>query len=82
MMESKVVVVAVAVIARIEPALSLLWSKDALSLMNEGRKLCDLQKSCQDQMNMEMLTSPNDSNPLTIQIYNVLHQSQQEIQLK
>lgn len=57
MMESKVVVVAVAVIARIEPTLNFLLSKDALSRMNEGRKLCDLSKyptsrSTRQQKNM------------------------------
>lgn len=38
----KVVVVAVAVIARMHSTLSLARSKDALSLVYEGRKLCDL----------------------------------------
>lgn len=37
-----VVTVAVAVIARMHPTFSLSRSIDALSLMNEGRKLCDL----------------------------------------
>lgn len=40
--ECKVVVVAVAVIARMHPTLSLARSIDALSLVYEGRKLCDL----------------------------------------
>lgn len=42
--EPKVVAVAVAVIARMQLTLSLARSKDALSLINEGRKLCDLEK--------------------------------------
>ena len=42
MMACKVVVVAVAVIARMQSTLSFSFSNDALSLMYEGRKLCDL----------------------------------------
>lgn len=40
----KVLVVAVAVIARMHSTLKLARSKDALSLIYEGRKLCDLSK--------------------------------------
>ena len=40
----RVLLVAVAVIARMLLALSLSRSKDALSLIYEGRKLCDLKK--------------------------------------
>ena len=40
--ECNAVVVAVAVIARMHSTLSLARSKDALSRMYEGRKLCDL----------------------------------------
>ena len=39
----KVVVVAVAVIARMQSTLSFALSNDALSLMYDGRKLCDLK---------------------------------------
>lgn len=39
-----VLFVAVAVIARMHPALSVPHSKEALSLIYEGRKLCDLTK--------------------------------------
>lgn len=42
---SKVVEVAVAVIARIQLTRSLMRNKEALSLVYEGRKLCDL---CED----------------------------------
>lgn len=40
----KVVIVAVAVIARMHWALSFALINDALSLMYDGRKLCDLKK--------------------------------------
>jgi hypothetical protein len=46
MIAFKVVVVAVAVIARMHPILSLVQSKDARSLIYEGRKLCDLLTKC------------------------------------
>ena len=39
----KVVVVAVAVIARKQSTFSLALSNDALSLIYDGRKLCDLE---------------------------------------
>lgn len=39
----KVVVVAVAVMASTQSTLSFALSNDALSLMYEGRKLCDLK---------------------------------------
>jgi hypothetical protein len=45
MTELKVVAVAVAVIARMQFTLSLARSIDALSLIYDGRKLCDLRNS-------------------------------------
>ena len=56
----RVLVVAVAVIARMHPTLSLLRSKDALSLIYEGRKLCDLLKTLKIGLNHEIHKMKND----------------------
>lgn len=76
--EQRVVFVAVAVIARIQQTRSLAQSREALSLVNEGLKLCDLFEDLEQYKTTHLSWTEHildmRKEIATIQIHNELHQ--------